>query len=141
MFKLNTLVKTTKRQKRVGRGNSSGHGTYSTRGLNGQGQRKSYSVKRNFEGGQTPLVMRMPKLKGFKPKSYLLKPVAIRIDRMASKIESGKTITKELLKQAGLIGAYATSVKIVGVKDYKLTGKYTLGEGVKSTKSLESMFN
>ncbi len=56
----------TKSKKRVGRGNSSGSGTYCGRGCKGQGQRKSANTRPGFEGGQTPLIMRLPKLKGFK---------------------------------------------------------------------------
>ena len=56
----------TKSKKRVGRGNSSGSGTYCGRGCKGQGQRKSGNLRPGFEGGQTPLIMRLPKLKGFK---------------------------------------------------------------------------
>lgn len=57
---------TVKPKRRVGRGNASGHGTYCGRGCKGQGQRKSGNSRPGFEGGQTPLIMRLPKLKGFK---------------------------------------------------------------------------
>lgn len=68
-MRLNTIKPMTgsvKSKKRLGRGNASGHGTYSGRGCKGQGQRKSGNVRPGFEGGQTPLIMRLPKLKGFK---------------------------------------------------------------------------
>ncbi len=52
--------------KRIGRGNSSGAGAYSGRGMNGQNSRTGGGVKPGFEGGQTPLIRKMPKLKGFK---------------------------------------------------------------------------
>ena len=55
-----------KSKKRIGRGNASGHGTFCGRGCKGQGQRKSGNVRPGFEGGQTPLIMRLPKLKGFR---------------------------------------------------------------------------
>jgi large subunit ribosomal protein L15 len=55
-----------KRRKTVGRGNGSGHGTYSTRGSNGQRQRTGSRKHPGFEGGQTPLYRKMPKLKGFR---------------------------------------------------------------------------
>jgi large subunit ribosomal protein L15 len=55
-----------KRRKVVGRGNGSGHGTYSTRGMNGQSQRTGSQRRPGFEGGQTPLLRKMPKLKGFR---------------------------------------------------------------------------
>ncbi len=54
-----------KKRKTVGRGNASGHGSYSTRGGKGQTARTGSGYKPGFEGGQTPLYRKMPKLKGF----------------------------------------------------------------------------
>ncbi len=54
------------KSKRLGRGNSSGKGTYAGRGMNGQNSRTGGGVRPGFEGGQTPLYRKMPKLKGFK---------------------------------------------------------------------------
>lgn len=54
------------RKKRVGRGNASGHGTFSGRGVKGQTARAGGRRRPGFEGGQTPYLRRMPKLKGFK---------------------------------------------------------------------------
>lgn len=67
-MKLNEMkprVGAVKSKKRLGRGNGSGHGTFSGRGCKGQGQRKSGNVRPGFEGGQTPLISRLPKLRGF----------------------------------------------------------------------------
>ena len=63
-----TLKPAQKRKvsKRLGRGNASGKGTFCGRGCKGQGQRKSGNVPAWFEGGQTPLHQRLPKLRGFK---------------------------------------------------------------------------
>lgn len=58
-----------KARKRVGRGNASGHGTFSGRGCKGQNSRSGGGVRPGFEGGQTPLYRRLPKLKGFNNKS------------------------------------------------------------------------
>lgn len=55
-----------KTRKRVGRGNASGHGTYSCKGMKGQTARSGGRRRPGFEGGQTPFLNRMPKLKGFK---------------------------------------------------------------------------
>lgn len=55
----------TKKRKRIARGTGSGHGGTSTRGHKGAKSRSGYSKKRNFEGGQMPLQMRLPK-RGFK---------------------------------------------------------------------------
>ena len=52
-------------KKRVGRGNASGHGTYSTRGLKGQKSRAGRKPRRFFEGGQTELTRRLPRRRGF----------------------------------------------------------------------------
>ena len=52
----------TKNRKRVGRGNSSGHGTTSGRGQKGQGSRSGGTKGAGFEGGQTPLAMRLPNI-------------------------------------------------------------------------------
>jgi large subunit ribosomal protein L15 len=66
LFALKSKHGAQKRRKRVGRGNASGHGTYSCRGMNGQNSRTGGGTKPGFEGGQTPLYRKMPKLKGFK---------------------------------------------------------------------------
>src|SRR5580692_6813656 len=54
-----------RKRKRVGRGRASGHGKTSTRGHNGQGQRSGEAKRFGFEGGQTPLFRRLPKLHNF----------------------------------------------------------------------------
>ena len=54
-----------KARKRIGRGLGSGHGKTAGRGTKGQGARTSFNIPRNFEGGQTKLAMRVPKLRGY----------------------------------------------------------------------------
>jgi large subunit ribosomal protein L15 len=56
----------THTRKRVGRGNASGHGTYSTKGMKGQKARSGGGVRPSFEGGQLPLVRRMAHKRGFR---------------------------------------------------------------------------
>lgn len=56
----------THKRKRIGRGNASGHGTYSTRGLKGQNSRSGGGVRPGFEGGQLPLIRRMAYKRGFR---------------------------------------------------------------------------
>ncbi|MFO0780716.1 MAG: 50S ribosomal protein L15 [Candidatus Gracilibacteria bacterium] len=65
LLKLQSNPGARKKRKTVGRGPGSGHGTYSTRGMNGQRQRTGSSKSPGFEGGQTPLFRRLPKFKGF----------------------------------------------------------------------------
>ena len=64
----------TKNRKRIGRGNSSGHGTTAGRGQNGQLSRSGGGKGRGFEGGQQPLAMRLPKLPGFINHGRVLRP-------------------------------------------------------------------
>ena len=66
-MQFNNLVNKEKKQrKRVGRGNASGHGTYSGKGLKGQKSRSGFSLIPGFEGGQLRLIKKLAKLKGFK---------------------------------------------------------------------------
>lgn len=69
-MKLNDLkpkAGSVKSKTRVGRGNGSGKGTYSTYGCKGQKSRSGGKKAKGFEGGQTPIYKRIPKFKGFKP--------------------------------------------------------------------------
>lgn len=67
-----------KSSKRVGRGNGSGHGTYSCRGMKGQSARSGGRRRPGFEGGQTPYLRKMPKLKGFNnPNHFEYQPVNV----------------------------------------------------------------
>lgn len=71
MITLSNLKPTSgavKKKKRVGRGPGSGHGKTAGRGMNGQKSRTGYSMKRGFEGGQMPLIRRLPK-RGFTNKN------------------------------------------------------------------------
>ena len=67
-MKLHELTPKNKKvnRKRRGQGNATGNGTYGGRGMNGQNARSGGGVRPGFEGGQTPLVKRMPKMRGFR---------------------------------------------------------------------------
>lgn len=76
----------TKNRKRVGRGNSSGHGTTSGRGQKGQGSRSGGTKGARFEGGQTPLAMRLPKLPGFRnPVVSSTPPLTLSVSSVSSR--------------------------------------------------------
>ena len=66
MFNLGNLRNKRKKFKRVGRGTGSGHGKTACRGHKGQKSRAGGTKGRRFEGGQTPLYRRLPKMRGFK---------------------------------------------------------------------------
>ena len=78
----------TKNRKRVGRGNSSGHGTTSGRGQKGQGSRSGGTKGAGFEGGQTPLARRLPKLPGFK-NPRRIEYTAVNVSTLEVKFEDG----------------------------------------------------
>src|SRR3989344_2148272 len=100
-----------KRKKIVGRGRGSGHGKTSGRGEKGQNSRASGGVRPGFEGGQMPLIRRIPK-RGFTftPKA---KYEVVSIQSL-SKFASGSEVTPEVLKKARLINKKELSVKILG---------------------------
>jgi len=102
-----------KGRKRIGRGNAAGTGTFWGRGCNGMGQRKSGNVRPGFEGGQTPLIMRLPKLRGFK-NSNKVEFQVINIKDL-NKFKDGDEINIETLLKARLISKKILPVKLLGV--------------------------
>jgi large subunit ribosomal protein L15 len=89
----------TKARKRIGRGNSSGHGTTAGRGTKGQLSRSGGGKGKGFEGGQQPLAMRLPKLPGFKNRSRV-EYAPVNVARLETLFEISKILEvdiKELL--------------------------------------------
>ena len=116
---LNNIAKLkTNNRKRVGRGIGSGTGKTCGRGVKGQKARTGCHMK-GFEGGQTPLYMRLPK-KGFKTRTIdkyetiNLGNVALLVD--SKKIDASSIITKEKLFNAGLISNKDVKVKLIMAK-------------------------
>jgi large subunit ribosomal protein L15 len=103
-----------KRRKRVGRGEGSGKGKTAGRGT--KGTRARGEISPFFEGGQMPLVRRIPKLKGFTPPNQVVyQPVNLKdLDRV-----KGSDIGPDELRAAGLITGRAPRVKILGVGDIR----------------------
>ncbi|MDR2849133.1 MAG: 50S ribosomal protein L15 [Verrucomicrobiota bacterium] len=121
---LSTLKNTPgarKTRKRVGRGRASGMGKTSTRGHKGQQARKGHKVKLGFEGGQMPLIRRLPK-RGFKNINRVVyAPVNVC---ELEQFDSGTEVTPALLRENGLYAKKFDGVKILGVGD--LTKKLTV---------------
>ena len=98
-------------RKRVGRGNASGTGTYSGRGLKGQKARAGRTPKLGFEGGQTKLIKRMPRRRGFKnPFRKEYSPVNLSDLRL---FDAGTEVTPELLKERGILRSLRRPVKVL----------------------------
>ena len=106
-----------KDRKRVGRGDGSGNGTYSGRGCKGQKSRSGYSIKPGFEGGQLPIIKRLPRKRGFTNlfrKEYsIVKLGALNI------FEANSEVTPEALLDAGIVKSLKLPVKILADGDMK----------------------
>ncbi|MCH7837594.1 MAG: 50S ribosomal protein L15, partial [Chloroflexi bacterium] len=95
-------------RKRIGRGNASGHGTYSGRGIKGQQSRSGSGPSHAFEGGQTPLVRRLPRRRGFtNPFRVAYTPVNLHD---LAKFPDGGEVTPESLHAMGVAPLRARSV-------------------------------
>jgi len=113
-MKLNELKPapgSTKNMKRVGRGPGSGHGKTSTRGHKGQRARSSGNVRPGFEGGQMPMVRRIPK-RGFT--SIFKQEYSIVNLSQLDAFDQGTTVTPEILADKGLIRKLQQPVKVLG---------------------------
>ena len=99
-----------KSKKRVGRGDSSGHGNTAGRGTKGQRSRSGSKIGAYFEGGQMPLSRRVPK-RGFR--SVFRKRYAIINVEQLNRFNDGETITPERLIEDGLIKKIMNGLKIL----------------------------
>jgi large subunit ribosomal protein L15 len=105
--------------KRVGRGIAAGQGKTAGRGTKGQGARTGSSKKPGFEGGQNPLMQRLPKLHGFK--SHKVRAENVFTDQLEA---VGATIDNQILADKGLVSSPYARVKLLNRGE--LTGKVTV---------------
>ncbi len=104
-----------KNRKRVGRGDGSGHGTYSGRGCKGQKSRAGGKTTRGFEGGQLPLIRRLPRKRGF-TNSFKTEYSVVNIDELKV-FEAGSEVTLEKLVAAGVVKSLKRPLKILAEGD------------------------
>ena len=105
-------------RRRVGRGPGSGSGKTSGRGHNGQKSRSGYRSRRGFEGGQMPLVRRVPK-RGF-VNIFRTTYRIINVSKLNS-FEAGTVVTPEMLQAAGILRKGRDGVKVLGNGDLKVS--------------------
>jgi large subunit ribosomal protein L15 len=105
---------------RVGRGIAAGQGKTAGRGTKGQRSRTGASIPAWFEGGQTPIHIRVPKLHGFKNK-FKVHYEVVNVGQIATYAEAGRlgtakppTVNAETLAQAGLIRGDGKPLKVLG---------------------------
>jgi len=113
----------TKNRKRVGRGHGSGHGGTSGKGDKGQASRAGGTKGPGFEGGQTPLAMRLPKLPGFKNR-WRQEYDVVNVGRLDVVFADGDVVNAESLVEKGVIKSSTSAVKILG--DGELKKKLTV---------------
>jgi len=128
-MKYNDLdVSKAKAPKRVGRGIAAGQGKTAGRGTKGQNSRTGSSRRPGFEGGQNPLMQRMPKLRGFT--SHRAGTDTVYTNQL-EKLEA-KEVTNAVLAEAGIVKNAFTSVKLI------VKGELTLAKTVKLQNASES---
>lgn len=101
-----------KGRKRVGRGRASGHGKTSTRGHNGQGQRSGESKRFGFEGGQTPLFRRLPKIHNF---DQVITRCWVEVNvGSLGKLPPSTAVSPESLVEHGILRKSTDSLRVLG---------------------------
>jgi large subunit ribosomal protein L15 len=111
------------RVKRLGCGESSGHGKTSCKGNKGQKARSGSGTRVGFEGGQMPLHRRLPK-RGFNNINFKTKVEVVNLSQLEKAFNDGDTVDEEKLRQAGLINRACEQVKVLGLGE--ITKKLTL---------------
>ena len=112
-----------KNRKRIGRGNSSGHGTTAGRGTKGQLSRSGGGKGAGFEGGQQPLAMRLPKLPGFINHNRV-EYAPVNVSRLEEIYADRETVNGETLCAKGVIKKPFIPVKVLG--NGEITKKLTV---------------
>jgi large subunit ribosomal protein L15 len=105
------------RRKRLGQGESSGRGKTSGRGGKGQTARSGSSIRIGFEGGQMPLIRRIPK-RGFNNKRHGTRYIPVNLESLNS-FEEGARVDVAALRSLGLANGPGDGVKILGDGDLK----------------------
>ena len=124
-----------KKRKRIGRGPGSGQGKTAGRGHKGQGQRAGFSAHVTFEGGQLPLVRRVPK-RGFNNR-WALTVATVNLGDIEKVFDSGAEVTPETLKANSLVRHRYDVLKVLG--DGPLTKKVKISAHRFSKSALEKI--
>jgi len=102
-----------KRRKRLGIGESSGKGKTAGKGHKGQKARSGGSIRPGFEGGQMPLIRRLPK-RGFNNAAFKTVFGTVNLDDLERRFEEGASINEAVLREHGLIRGKIDAVKVLG---------------------------
>jgi large subunit ribosomal protein L15 len=105
------------RVKRLGCGESSGHGKTSGKGNKGQKARSGGSIRLGFEGGQMPLIRRLPK-RGFNNAAFHKHYAVVNVSDLNA-FKAGTVVNEQLLRESNLIRGHFAGIKILGDGDLK----------------------
>ena len=105
------------RVKRLGCGESSGHGKTSGKGHKGQKARSGGSIRLGFEGGQMPLIRRLPK-RGFNNAAFHKRYAIVNLDDLNA-FRTGTAVTEQLLRESKLVRGHFVGIKILGDGELK----------------------
>jgi large subunit ribosomal protein L15 len=105
------------RVKRLGCGESSGHGKTSGKGHKGQKARSGGSIRLGFEGGQMPLIRRLPK-RGFNNAAFRRRYAIVNLDDL-NEFKAGATVNEQLLRESNLVRGHFVGIKILGGGELK----------------------
>src|SRR5438876_3112654 len=105
------------RVKRLGCGESSGHGKTSGKGHKGQKARSGGSIRLGFEGGQMPLIRRLPK-RGFNNAAFHKRYAIVNLDDL-NEFKAGTVVTEQLLRESKLVRGNVAGGKILGNGELK----------------------
>ena len=105
------------RRKRLGQGESSGHGKTSGRGGKGQTARSGSSIRIGFEGGQMPLIRRLPK-RGFNNARHAVRYIPVNVETL-NRFDEGTRVDEAALRSVGLARGRASGIKILGQGELK----------------------
>jgi len=102
-------------KKRIGRGYGSGKGQYSGKGMKGQKARSGVHIRPGFEGGQNPIIKRLPRQRGFRNR-FRVEYQIVNLQSL-ERFQEGAIVTPAELLRAGLVRNLKTPVKVLGQGD------------------------
>ena len=100
------------KKKRIGRGNASGHGTYSGRGIKGQKSRSGPDLRIGFEGGQIQLIRALSRTRGFQNR-FRVEYEPVNVGQLA-KLPANSAVNPDSLRASGIVKSARLPVKVLG---------------------------
>ena len=123
----------TRKRKRIGRGDASGNGSYSGKGMKGQKSRSGGGVRPGFEGGQLPLIKRLPSLRGF-TNIFKTQYHAVNLDTILKMYPNGGDVSPGTLVETGVLKDQKLPLKVLGRGEINVNLKVSAHKLTKSAK-------